>query len=442
MAGNCAHRLVTNKMAENSIAKELLDEIDVFVHTRMARHIPRSSEISLGYFESSGLAREYFLDLEDVFVKSKRKPLKFCKPKANHVFEIFGKFSHENADVVRASLVDYITCDPVSFKERVIVVLSMLHLTLDEWLLRIKDPESPADEGAVYGLCQLYSRHALAYTTGSVWSTLEIHGKCSLQDVKRHCDIHLVFLEGGVLGQLHKKPSVPKLMTASNITNTDVSDPSQGEPVVNVNHTYFSPIPRTLPIMITSDRHNDHNYAENSDVPTERYSDSDGKTNCPFSGTTVDASYVIASTDKMEICIESSQSGTLLEETGTRQNASEMLLDASNAGLIQPSHETTESRSTSPDKTSDYEALLEVTSTPMLPCPQSARPDETNDNDELSDATSASNIGQKSPATTIPPVEPDATINDQTKLLDTTIKSTVLSDYNNRSNACSYKGKY
>ena len=79
MAGNRARRLVSSKMAENSIAKELLDEIDVFVHTRVARHIPRSSEISLRYFEDSGLAREYFLDLDDVFLKNKRKPLKFVR---------------------------------------------------------------------------------------------------------------------------------------------------------------------------------------------------------------------------------------------------------------------------------------------------------------------------------------------------------------------------
>ena len=58
-------------MAENSIARELLDEIDVFEHTRVARHIPRSAEISLKYFETSGLSDEYFLDLDDVFLKNK-----------------------------------------------------------------------------------------------------------------------------------------------------------------------------------------------------------------------------------------------------------------------------------------------------------------------------------------------------------------------------------
>ena len=196
-------------MADNKIAKELLDKNDVFEHTHVARHIPRSAEISLKYFENSGLSCEYFLDLDEVFIKNKGKVLKFRTPDPDHVYDIFGKYSHEEANVVRTSVINYITCDPISFRERMVVMFTMLHLNLDEWLLHTKNPNMPADEAAVYGLCQLYSRHTLAYTTGSVGSTLEIHGKCSLEEVKRHCDVHLVFLEGGVLGQLHKKPTVP-----------------------------------------------------------------------------------------------------------------------------------------------------------------------------------------------------------------------------------------
>ena len=143
-------------MADNSIARELLDKIDIFEHTRVARYIPRSAETSLKYFDNSGLSSEYFLDLDDVFIKNKWKLLKFCTPNPDHVFEIFGKYSHEEANVVRASVIDYITCDPVSFNERMIVVFTMLHLNIDEWLLRTKYPKSPADEAVVYGLCQLY----------------------------------------------------------------------------------------------------------------------------------------------------------------------------------------------------------------------------------------------------------------------------------------------
>ena len=317
------------------------------------------------YFETSGLSDEYFLDLNDVFLKNKRKLLKFRSPNPDHVYEIFGNYSHENADVVRSSIVDYITCDPTSFSERMVVVLTMLRVTLDEWLLRIKNPKSPADEAVVYDLCQLYSRHALAYTTGSVWSTLEIHGKCSLGDVKHHCDIHLVFLEGGVLGHLHKKPSVPKLMSGSGKdTHISVSEPTK--PESNLDHTYSSPVPRIQQNVAVPKTHQDHTYAEDSDVSTEPYSsDQDGKIDSVSTGVSIEGRLVVASTDKLEISVEYSNSTSLLEETGTGQNASEMLLDASNAGIVEASSKNSvdQTQSVSPDETTDHETLLEATST-------------------------------------------------------------------------------
>ena len=266
-------------------------------------------------------------------------------------------------DIVRASVIDYITCDPVSFNERMIVVLTMLHLSIDKWLLHTKDPKSPADEAVVYGLCQLYSRHALAYTTGSVWSTLKIHGKCSLEDVKRHCDIHLVFLEGGVLGQLHKKPSILRLMGAST-ASSKIPESSSNDNTVTINsdYTYLSPTPHSIPVSGTHvNSTSDHTYAENSDVPTEPYgSDSDSKLDTVSMGVTTGGRLIVASTDKLEISVEYSNSAALLKATGMTQNASEMLLDESNAGIVCPtSTETTGSLLL--DEQTDNEALLEAT---------------------------------------------------------------------------------
>ena len=102
---------------DKKVARELLDKIDVFEHTRIARHIPRSAEISLKYFENSGLSCEYFLDLDEVFIKNKHKVLKFRTPDPDHVYDIFGKYSREEASVVRTSVIDYITCDPISFNK-------------------------------------------------------------------------------------------------------------------------------------------------------------------------------------------------------------------------------------------------------------------------------------------------------------------------------------
>ena len=82
----------------------------------------------------------------------------------------------------------------------------------------------------------------------------------------------------------------------------------------------------------------------------------------------------MASTDKLEISVEYSSSTTLLEATGTSQNASEMLLDASNAGIVRASPDKSV-HSPLPGETADHEALLEAT---MAPEPQKGSlPDET-----------------------------------------------------------------
>ena len=64
-------------MAVNKIAEELMKEIDILRHTKIARHIPRAAEITLKYYEQSGLAREYFIDLDEVFIRSNRRTLNF-----------------------------------------------------------------------------------------------------------------------------------------------------------------------------------------------------------------------------------------------------------------------------------------------------------------------------------------------------------------------------
>ena len=106
---------------------------------------------------------------------------------------------------------------------------------------------------------------------------------------------------------------------------------------------------------------NDHTYAENSDIPMEPYgSDSNSKLDAVTMGVTPGGRLIVASTDKLEISVEYSNSTALLEETGMTQNASEMLLDASNTGIVRPN--MTDSTNTPLlDEHTDHEVLLEET---------------------------------------------------------------------------------
>ena len=322
-----------------SIAEELLQEIHAFELTKVARHILRSMTISLDYFERSGLAQEYFLDLNEVYLKPKRKNAKIRVPNPDHIYEVFGKYSHESPDVVRTSIVDFVTCDPESFKERLVVVFSMLHHNLNSWLLKTKNCANPADEASLYGLCHLYSCHALVYTTGSIWSSLEWRGNYSVDDIKKSCDIHLVFLDGGILGQLHRKPQIPRLLSATapkalppmiqDASNTIVvsseSDPENKGKLNNdesdtptslgrelCDHSYASPMPQKraeIALVNTVDRTqaNDHNYAELSDIPTE----DDIRDEIITTGGKV----ILSKSDQVEISLEYQCSETLIEET-------------------------------------------------------------------------------------------------------------------------------
>ena len=348
MSGKTVPQRYTTKMAVSaSIAEELLHEIQAFEPTKVARHIPRSMTITLDYFECSGLAQEYFLDLNKVYLKPKRKNTKIRMPNPDHIYEVFGKYSHESPDVVRTSIVDFVTCDPESFKERLVVVFSMLHHNLNSWLLKTKNCANPADEASLYGLCHLYSRHALVYTTRSIWSSLEWRGKYSVEDIKKNCDIHLLFLDGGILGQLHRKLQVPRLISATALkalplsiqdaSNTvfisSESDPeNKGRPTNNEcdtlnppgknrdDHSYASPVPQKKAELaqmktVESMQPNDHTYTELSDIPTE----DDIRDEIITTGGKV----ILSKSDQVDISLEYQCNETLIEATKEQTVSSE-----------------------------------------------------------------------------------------------------------------------
>ena len=68
------------------------DKINDLEYVPVARHIPRVQTITEEYFESSGLASEYYLDMTLVFQRPKGKCWKLTAY-SDHVFEIFGRYT-------------------------------------------------------------------------------------------------------------------------------------------------------------------------------------------------------------------------------------------------------------------------------------------------------------------------------------------------------------
>ena len=209
-----------------------------------------------------------------------------------------------------------------------------------------------------------------------------------------------------MLGQLHKKPSIPRLMSVSTIPSAaSETDCTQNDVPVKVttDHTYSSPTPKPMQeSSLEVKPASDHTYAEYSDTPTEPYgSDTEYALDSVSTGVTKEGWLIVASTNRLEISVEYLSSTTLLEATGMSQNASEMLLDASNAGIVRASPDKSE-RSPLPDETADHEALLEATTAPepqdgsLSDETQRLLPDESNQTDKMlpdaTDATDHSNV--------------------------------------------------
>ena len=153
--------------------------------------------------------------------------------------------------------------------------------------------------------------------------------------------------------------TIPSAVSKTDHTQNDSSA------TVTTDHTYSSPTIKPMQeSSLEAKPASDHTHAEYSDTPTEPYgSDTEHALDSVSTVVTKEGQLIVASTDRLEISVEYSSSTTLLEATGTSQNASEMFLDASNAGIVRASPDKSEC-SPLPNETADHEALLEGTTAP------------------------------------------------------------------------------
>ena len=78
-------------------------------------------------------------------------------------------------------------------------------MILDAWLSTIDNNCTPGDEFAVFALCQMYTRHALIVTSNQIWTTIHSKHKMDNQELRRNCDLHLIYLGGNSFGILKPK---------------------------------------------------------------------------------------------------------------------------------------------------------------------------------------------------------------------------------------------
>ena len=114
-------------------------------------------------------------------------------------------FAEDSPQQVRRNMVQWIKDNKQKFKSQTLLAFTAKDSKLDMWLSNIDSNSTPGDEFALFALCQMYTRHALIVTSNRTWTS--VHPKHGLDehDLRRKCDLHLIYLEGDAFGILKPK---------------------------------------------------------------------------------------------------------------------------------------------------------------------------------------------------------------------------------------------
>ena len=121
------------------------------------------------------------------------------------LYTMFSVFAEDSPQQVRRNMVQWINENKQKFESQTSLAFTAKDRDLDSWLSNIDSNSTPGDEFALFALCQMYTRHALIITNNQTWTS--VHPKHDLDDhnLRRKCDLHLIYLGGDAFGILKPK---------------------------------------------------------------------------------------------------------------------------------------------------------------------------------------------------------------------------------------------
>ena len=120
------------------------------------------------------------------------------------IFELFGNYCDESAYDVRRLLVKWLENRLNEYAEYFRIPLRHKNLTMEGWLMQVNDDTQPGDELCIYALSRMFNCHVFIYTKHGYWSTHVLNVRAAEADVRKKCDITLVYAEPLVFGEIKK----------------------------------------------------------------------------------------------------------------------------------------------------------------------------------------------------------------------------------------------
>ena len=129
-----------------------------------------------------------------------------------HLFELFGKYSGETADVVHDDVLEQIKTSQHLYEQVGQVFFARREWSFNEWALSVCSHYYYGDELLLFTLCGIFHRHAVIIGMDKNWSTLELEGTMSVEKLLNSCDLHFVYLKPGLFGELTPKKKISEVL--------------------------------------------------------------------------------------------------------------------------------------------------------------------------------------------------------------------------------------
>ena len=194
-------------MAALTLTEEMFSIIQGYSYVESMKYISPGSGLPEGMFSSLECAQHYELDTRLTYKGYQRKKGAKRKTIVNPtmIYTLFSVFAEDSPQQVRRNMVQWINDNKQKFESQTILAFTANDSDLETWLSNIDNNSTLGDEFALLALCQMYTHHAIIVTSNQTWTTVHPKHKLDNHDLRRKCDLHLIYLGGEAFGILKPK---------------------------------------------------------------------------------------------------------------------------------------------------------------------------------------------------------------------------------------------
>ena len=194
-------------MADNLIAAELLQQINLTKIRPTSNYLSATDALTVEEFEQSEYGSDCSLDVSNI------EWGKACND--SHVFDIFSKFTtQQDSSKTRLDMLDFVAANNEHYKCDCHVFFSMHEIYLDTWVNKMAYWGTKADELSVHTLSDMLKVHSFIVNKHHPWTTVDASVTGTPLEILHLCPVKLVFLGDNRFGRLwHKLQPAPSVST-------------------------------------------------------------------------------------------------------------------------------------------------------------------------------------------------------------------------------------